>query len=353
MKMIMDCSTSSSWTGPLVGIPRVEVELLHHLSQKCQVKPVVYDGSSSMWNWDAEDLIVSFGATWNYQGWLDVVETIKKNKMGRYVHLIHDLIPIKFPYLYEPRFDLNFANWLCRTVKAADLLLCPSESTRRDLCEFINENNLNRVRIETIRLGDVGFSNPKDSIATAGLSGEKYFLMVGTLEQRKNHQVIFDAIRILEKRHLLADFYLVVVGREGWLPNNLTQQLKEDEILKRRVRYFSNLNDLDMKRVVQEASFSVFPSIYEGWGLPVAESLALGVPVIAANNSSLLEIAPNLTTHVDSYNAMAWADAIAQWIQNPGVLNEKRNAVELTYIATPWERTADRIYELMREVIRG
>lgn len=352
MKLVFDVTTSSNWQGVPSGIPRVECKIIDFFKKKSNITLVKGDTESGFDSNSEKtqcDWVISVGATWNYQSWLDFVKRIKNSCNCQYAHFIHDLIPIKFPYLYEERFDLNFTHWLKNTIDLADLLICPSESTVRDLSAFIEENSLRKPRIEKVRLGDIDFLQNDPVIAPYFKDLGKYFLMVGTLEQRKNHQVIFDAIRLLDRKKLAQGFKLVVVGRSGWLPNNLISQMEEDPVLKRYVIYFDNLSDEKLLSLIKNAFFSVYPSLYEGWGLPVAESLSQNIPVIISNRSSLLEIAPGLLDSADPYDAFEWANIIEKYLIDSNLVLNKKNEILNSFTPTNWDKTASDIFSLLKD----
>ncbi len=274
MIIYYDLTTFKDWVGPATGIPRVVEELGKALLSESpqEILPVYYSKTRGAFhhsrdnddkvNFKISDRLISAGASWNYPESLPVIEALKSAGVV-YLHLFHDLIPIKFPYFYETNFNINFAIWLKKTLEVCDVAFCVSSSTANDLNSFMQEKNIVEVPTKVVRLADSTLKNIVPRAPSVPLP-PKYFLFVSTLEHRKNHQMIFDAIKLIAELDEV-EVRCVLVGRPGWLANNYIEQLTQDRVLSRSILWLNSVSDSELSYVYSNALFTVFPSIYEGW----------------------------------------------------------------------------------------
>lgn len=220
---------------------------------------------------------------------------------------VHDLTPLLFPEYHEQSLITNFKRNLKLIEKECSQIICVSQSTKNDLLKFINfdENNISVIYngvVESFNVGAIGQSRLLDKIAKTkqkfGIN-KKYLLSVATLEPRKNIKLLVQAFQKLN----LPDYQLVLSGKYGWGDNNLPQD--------KNVIYTGFVDDCDLPSLYCGAEAFVYPSLYEGFGLPVLESVACGTPVITSNVSSLPEIVGDAGILINPKNL----DELAQAIQ--------------------------------------
>lgn len=209
---------------------------------------------------------------------------------------IHDLAFRRFPETF-PRDDLWKLNFMLkRAVKRADKLISVSESTKRDLLEFFPE--IPEPRIKVIHHGFDGEffetrlskANLFDVLEKFQLTKGSYCLYVGALQPRKNLVRLIAAFEKVKKHH--PEMKLVLAGEAAWLASDILaayekSPCRDDILLTGRVSFD------DVRALYQGARLFVFPSLHEGFGLPLLEAFASGVPVLTADNSSLTEVAGN------------------------------------------------------------
>jgi glycosyltransferase involved in cell wall biosynthesis len=201
---------------------------------------------------------------------------------------VHDLIFKRFPQYHKPlnRWYLNLTMPLF--TKQADLIIAVSEATKRDLVSFYH---LDPEKIRVVyEAADPRFApQPEDVVARVlrkyGLP-ERYILFVGTIEPRKNLTRFLDVYSALYKEGLTDAF--VVVGKRGWLEGDFFRRLEDDSLPPVILPGF--VSDEDLPAVYAGAQALVFPSLYEGFGLPMLEAMACGTPVAASRAGSLPEI---------------------------------------------------------------
>lgn len=214
----------------------------------------------------------------------------------------YDLIPVLFPQHFHPDARENFdAN--VDVFRAADRVYTISHSTLDDLANTLHVDR-DRLRYAGIAADvNIGHRKPdevKKVLKARGLDKSKYMIMVSTVEPRKNHLRLLMAYDDLRKR--LPDCpKLVMVGQMGWdfqeaLNFRDTHGLTADALM------LSNLSTHELSCLYTGALFSVYPSVYEGFGLPILESMQCGTPVMTSNTSSMAEIAADAALTVDPYS---------------------------------------------------
>ena len=194
----------------------------------------------------------------------------------RRVVTVHDLTYKRFPELLQQETLDNLERQMMREVALADAIICVSQATRDDLLRYYAIDPARAVAIHS-GLGTPPAEQPL-------VLPKRYILFVSTIEPRKNLAVLLDAFERLRRRGAY-DGELVVVGRVGWKSAALAQRLRAPG-----VRHLDYVDASHLAYVYRNAEVFVFPSIFEGFGFPLLEAMARGVPSIAARSSSLPEI---------------------------------------------------------------
>src|SRR5438067_1099485 len=214
---------------------------------------------------------VMFGANYFLPRLLGAVER-------RRVVTIHDLTYKRFPELLQKETLINLEHHMQRELAHADAVICVSESTRQDLLAFYDIDPSRAVTILS------GLSISDSQLPTPDTLPKNYILFVSTIEPRKNLEVLLDAFARLRARGAY-DGALVVVGRVGWKSESIIPRLRAPGI-----HHLDYVPPPQLASIYRNAELFVFPSIYEGFGFPLLEAMAYGIPSIAARSSSLPEI---------------------------------------------------------------
>jgi glycosyltransferase involved in cell wall biosynthesis len=191
-----------------------------------------------------------------------------------------------------------------------------------------------------IRLGD-GFSGaPPVGTARADLPQRPFVLFVSTIEYRKNHMMMVEVWRRLLLSHAPATVPLLIfVGREGAMSGDLMRQLRASAYLGGHVRVLKDMSDAGIAELYRRCAFTVFPSLYEGWGLPVTESLAAGRPCLASQATSVPEAGGRLARYFDPLDLAGATRMVEAILADPEGLEAWAADIRTGFQPVPWSRT--------------
>ena len=256
----------------------------------------------------------------------------------RRVITIHDLTYKRFPELLQKETLANLDYQMTRELAHADAAICVSESTRQDLLDFYD---IDPSRVVTIHSG-LTVPTAGSRLPTSDLP-PRYILFVSTIEPRKNLDVLLDAYARLRARGVY-DGALVVVGRVGWKAESTRSRLRASG-----VRHLDYLPAEQLAAVYRQAELFVFPSIYEGFGFPLLEAMAYGVPSIAARSSSLPEIGGEAALYFDPRDAKALETQIERVLTDTALRAHLAAAGPLRAAQFRWDVAAEQTLDVLRK----
>ncbi len=226
---------------------------------------------------------------------------------------LHDLAFLRFPEVLTRAKRVYHQTFTVRSLRHATLLIAVSESTKRDAHELVG---IPTERIHTVYpCIDERFSSVRDEEKLQrfrekqGLN-DGFILYLGTLEPRKNITTLIDAYALLRQEHGVRE-KLVLAGGKGWLYDAIFEKVKQLGLTS-EVLFPGFVADSEQALWYQAASLFVYPSLYEGFGIPVAEALACGTPAVTSNISSLPEAGAGLALCVDPHDIHALSAALYQ-----------------------------------------
>ena len=292
------------------------------------------------------DIYISLGLDWDQK---DLVYLYaQKKEIGFKVLLFcYDIIPVKFPHLCVGDVSPTFARYFADAAWCADLILCISSCSRNDLHALLNELHTPVPQLSVVKLGcEVPQSSAEDHAPEVSeLLGKPFLLFVSTIERRKNHETLYRAYtRLVDKGIKDALPLLVFVGMPGWGVNDLLNDIALDPRTIDLIIILNHVSDSDLLALYDHALFTVYPSLYEGWGLPVAESLAKSKFCLASNTASIPEVGGDLIEYLDPWSVQEWADRIYFYVVNREKLSEKEDAIRSNYKPTKWRSTAGQVF---------
>ena len=236
----------------------------------------------------------------------------------RSVYFIHDLIPILNPELSRPRAVRRHLGRLRLALRHADLLLVSSRTVERDVRRLAGNERLDCPEIVVSHLAGA----PLVSAESAPVSpNTPYFLCVGTIEPRKNHDFLLGVWSRLVARFGAAAPRLLIIGQCGPLTGRCLQRLSSDHALSQHVDLIDTCNDAELARLMRGATALLSPTLAEGFGLPLVEALQMNVPVIASDIPIFREIGQDIPQLLDPANEDEWERGIVDRMQGASPTN--------------------------------
>ena len=261
------------------------------------------------------------------------VITSLKRKGVKFIPLVHDLIPATHPEYASP----SGAERHFRRVEAfaglADGIITNSDTTALELLPHLRPG-LDRPPIIAAPLGiDTPFPDPNYPIPA-----NPYFVCIGTIEPRKNHLLLLNTWRLLAQRMGPDTPKLILIGKRGWENENIVDMLERCPALVGVVREYHDLPDKAVARLLQGARALLFPSFVEGYGLPLAEALALGVPAICSDLPALREVGGDVPEYLDPLDGLGWRRLILDFAEHDSRMREAHLRRISNWAPPSWER---------------
>ena len=241
---------------------------------------------------------------------------------------VHDLTFQLFPATHEPIKRYYFPFMIRRAVHKAHTVLVISQTTRIDL-ERLQPSSRAKTQVTLLA------ARPLLGVVHPQPSNPKYGLFIGTLEPRKNLLNLLKAWSSLAPE-VRGEAQLRVVGATGWLVQDLLHYAGEQD----NIRFLGSLTDQALATQLHGASFFVYPSLYEGFGLPVLEAMSAGVPVLTSDVGATQEIAAHAALLVNPHSQQSMAQGLARLLQEPDLLATLRAAGLLRAAQFSWSQTA-------------
>ncbi|KQW31334.1 mannosyltransferase [Rhizobium sp. Root274] len=357
---------------PLTGIGRYTFELGRHLQQSTEISDLRFlsgfrftadlpvpsntsDGNHRLKRWvqksDIARRLASFG-----------LNTLKSRALrghedflyhgpnyylpqfgGRRVVTFHDLSPFRFPDCNEPQTIRILQNAMKQSARVADVIITDAEFNRQETASFFSWP-LEKVHAVPLacspEFAPRSESEIRETLAKYDLHAGGYSLFVGTIEPRKNLLVLLAAYSRLPDA-VRRRWPLVLSGYKGWRNETIQQQIRDAE-LQGWARYLGFLPAQDLPLLYSGARLFTFPSKYEGFGLPILEAMASGVPVVCSNSSSLPEVAGDAALTCDPAAVEILTDHIYRGLEDEQ-WREQAIAKGFVQVSTfSWQRCAEK-----------
>ena len=240
------------------------------------------------------------------------------------------------------------------SAKYADCVICTSEHAAKDVMSYysVPENNINIIpwalpEYWKIPVNNIDITNLKKKLSI----DSEYILTVGTLQPRKNIELLIDAFLRVVKHPKINDIKLVIVGKTGWKCGNILKKIYSNQHC---IVYLNNIdNDKDLKTIYQGARAFAFPSLYEGFGMPVLEAFASNLPLLASDNTSIPEITGDAAILVNPYSIYDVSNGLKEILLNDDVAMDliKRGNQRLKRYSE--EQMLDKLKVLYNKLISG
>lgn len=288
-------------------------------------------------DFNKQDVVLVPGNAWDNIHTAQDLGILKQRIKFKLIYIIYDLIPVIEPQLFGGLLQNQYHEYLFEALTSTDLLLPISISTQKDIETYCSKYMIDPPKSSVIKLG-YDLPSVDDYQPEWIEDNDKFIICVGTFEIRKNHISLYYAYREIIQRGETPP-RLIIVGREGWYVSDLKMLLEQDPKVKGLITVKDNINDSELSWLYGNCQYSIYPSVYEGWGLPISESLARGTPVLSSNASSMPEAGGKFAEYFSPYDTGQIADLIIKYTNNRDLLEKKRKQIINNFVPYSWEES--------------
>jgi glycosyltransferase involved in cell wall biosynthesis len=344
------------------------VEMLHELEASAgdrgQVNKVIaaVQRSRAQVMLGAGDVLTIPGAFWIAQNY-EMVQRLRSRGI-RFVVFVHDLIQLSYPQYVHAGVIRPFQRALVDILQLAAGILTNSHHVADDVRRFMRENLKIDLPVQAVPLGTELADPGADGRAgndrarqlgerTAEVLAAPYVLSVGTIEVRKNHMYM---IRLWEQ--LIANNVpnipnLVFVGKTGWDIEAFNRYLDSSDHLGGRLYMLRDISDYELGKLYEHAMFTMYVSFAEGFGLPIAESLAHQKPCIASDRTSMPEVGGKLARYVNPDNVNEGFQLVSALLQNPKQLADWAAEITASFVPKSWSQFVAEYYDAVLRIAQA
>lgn len=264
---------------------------------------------------------------------------------------VHDLSFVHYPDTFTPSLVNYLTKVVPSSVTRASHILADSQATKADLVSLWN---VPAHKVTVLLSGVSSEFRPvtdKDKLDSVRrkyhLGNRPYLFSVSTLQPRKNYQMLIRAFQPIAQKH---PHNLIIAGGKGWMYEQMIAEVA-DQNLAGRVHFVGYAEDVDLPALYSDATLFVFPSLYEGFGLPLLEAMACGVPVLASNASCLPEVAGEAAELRSPHDQSAWTQAIEYLLLDTTRRMEMVAAGFLQARHFTWKKAAHQLVDIYRQLV--
>lgn len=276
----------------------------------------------------------------------NLVTRIVERERARFFCLVHDLIPLQYPEYARPGGAADHEKRIRTILSVAEGIICNSQSTLDALQPWMAETG----RFPKTVVAHLGthVASLKDHLCGANPAMMRpYFVSVGTIEPRKNHLLLLNIWRKMASELKHQNFpKLILIGRRGWENEQVVDMLERCPALVDHVEEFNHLPDEKMQAILSGARALLLPSFAEGYGMPVAEALSWGVPVICSDLAALREAGGDVPDFLDPLDGRAWSEAICDYADDNSVARDLQLKRMRSWRPPTWHMHIDRVIKL-------
>lgn len=299
-----------------------------------------------------ETLVISGGLDWEFKD-APGLRSLKQAHKFHYCTIVHDIIPILFPHFVVPDRVEILTRYFGELTRLADYAMCNSQATRRDWRAYCARSEID-MPSHVFPLGSdlpPGKQSGETELPEV-LQGKRFALFVSTVEPRKNHRTLYEAWDrcIRSKTVDPAHDRLVFVGSRGWAIDDLMREMAANPATRDTILYLNHVPDALLSLLYRQCALALFPSFYEGYGLPVAEALGHAKPCISSNAGALPEIGGDLVLRLDPKDTIGWAAAIARYLTSSEELANWTARIRANYRPVTWDDAAQRFFSSIKEI---
>jgi hypothetical protein len=281
-------------------------------------------------------VVLLAGPTWHHRAMLPDLCRLKREAGFRLVAVMYDLVPIFYAHLFPDDLPRQYREHMVTLMSEASALFAISRATQADVQRFCADEGLPMPDTRVFRLGDtLAAVTP---VAPESPPEPGAFILTVGLEGRKNALLLYQMFKLAAQERIPLP-RLVIAGRPSWIKQDheaLMRLLTRDPDARDRIQVMTGLDDPRLTWLYQNCLFTMFPSLCEGWGLPVAESLRHGKLCLASSASSIPEVGGDLAEYASPYDPRGFLDLVQRYL-DPQRLAAREAEIRARYRPHDWD----------------
>ena len=362
MKIYIDI-TNLRRTERITGIQRVVSEIVKYLqmNQECRVILLSYRYEDKIYSQvngadagkdirlsdlERKSIFFDIDNVWNMWIRRSTVLPVLSERGIKCVLYLYDIIPVTHPQYVHQNTIVNFLDYLAAYLKYADLILTSAENTKRELIALCDKLEITMPPVEIVPLGTAEIDGDYVEKNMGGKIRNKYLLMVGTIEPRKNHELLLDAYDAGLK-DLGID--IVFAGHYGWNVEKLKKRIESHLDYKKNIHLFENPDDDTLHALYHHAMFLVFPSYIEGYGLPIVEALQRQLPVLAADIPVLHEVGKEYCDYFSPDDPMELSGIVKKYMSDEELYRKRKRKIQ-NYCIRTWQEVGKDMIDHIKKI---
>ena len=299
------------------------------------------------------DILIETGAIW-LQSDLAGARQRLKHAGVRIGASVYDFIPLTHPEYCHTYLTERFSYAISGALLHLDFAITISDFTSAEMNRLLSQGNYPPIPNRSVKLAQEAITIVVSTWtpAIAELQDVEYILCVGTLHAHKNHIMLLHIWRSLIQQGIEPPV-LVLVGTTGYGVGDLLSQLEATDYFDDRIKIIGGLTDPELALLYANCKFTIFPSIIEGWGLPVGESLAYGKVCVASNSTAIPEVGRDLPIYIDPFDLRAATNTIAELLKNSNLLAQAEAKIRREFRPRSWAEYGEEFLRVGTELGRG
>jgi glycosyltransferase involved in cell wall biosynthesis len=280
------------------------------------------------------DQILLLGGRWRTTAIINALARTRA-KRGVSVHrFVHDVMPLTEPQFFHPTEISQFAKYMRRMLDIADSLVTSSHWNVQRINSLFRSGSLRAVPLEQVSLGCDSLLSIEPRTPRLGLASREYLLAVGSLDVRKNQRIIYQAYKLAIRQGLELPV-VVLAGQPGRMQQECLHLIRRDPALRGKVVIVTHVGDRELVWLYKNCLFTIYPSLCEGWGSPIGESLAFGRLSLSSNTSAMPEVGGRFARYFDPYDPSELLDLILSHLDT-NTLKNAEDDIARNFQASRW-----------------
>lgn len=262
------------------------------------------------------------------------------------VMCLHDLAYLHYPKMVSSRVLSYYQKRIPQFIEKANKIICVSKFVKQDIQKHFRQVDSNKIVAIHNACSKTNFDSKLSKKETLGKysSGRAYIFYVGAIHPRKNIKTLIEAFELFASENKEVD--LLIAGRLAW-QNDALKNIYENSAVKDRIKLLGYVSDESLTSILSHAMLFVYPSLLEGFGLPILEAFHAEVPVISSNVTSMPEVAGNAAILVDPKSKKELAQAIKSLVDSKELRSALVEKGKVQREKFSWDRAAGKVYELI------